>query len=188
MEAAGLASLEQVAQESPVWHELSVGVALDVSNDVPKIRAVFNRGIERFPTYLPLYSGMLRVLMPRWLGSHDDVAQLITDVTRWNYHDQNLELYALLYWRYFLLEQDDLNIFAHARASWTDMDMGFAALLDRHPRSDYLLNAYALMACVASDRERYAALRPQVQKRPSASAWSAEYSLASCDRKMRFGQ
>jgi hypothetical protein len=62
--------------------------------------------------------------------------------------------------------------------------VGFADLVKKYPRSDYLVNAYAVMACVARDRERYGELRAQVEKRMSQSAWSDKYSLANCDRQM----
>jgi hypothetical protein len=91
-----------------------------------------------------------------------------------------------LYWNYFVLEQDDCNIFVDAKATWTNLDLGFAELIERHPGSDYLLNAYAVMACQIRDREKYAELREQVGRRLSRSAWSDKYSLDSCDTQMRW--
>lgn len=186
MAAAGLDWLKESAAGSPLWHDLSVDVALDLSEDVPEIRAIFARGAEKFPAYLPLYASMMRVLQPRWLGSHEEVDQFISDQTRRGVNDQDLELYALLYWRYFLLEQDNTNIFVEARASWTNMDIGFIALRERRPGSDYLLNTHAFMACLAVDADRYGELRPQLDTRLSQSVWSRKYSLATCDREMRF--
>src|SRR5205823_1697881 len=56
MAAAALRAIEKPGQQSPVWHELSIDTALDLSEGVPKIRAVFNRGVKLFPTYQPLYT------------------------------------------------------------------------------------------------------------------------------------
>lgn len=184
MAAAALRSIESSADSMPEWHDLSLDVALDLSEDVPKIRAIFNRGTERFPTYFPLHSSMLRVLMPRWHGSYKEVDRFIEEVTSRGDGEQDLALYARLYWSYFVLEQDDCNIFIDAEATWTNLDLGFAELVKRYPRSDYLLNAYAVMACQIRDREKYAELRPEVGRRLSRPAWSDKYSLDGCDRQM----
>jgi hypothetical protein len=186
MAAAGLAAIEKSGQSSPLWHDFSLETALDLSRTKEQIRAVFDRGIHTFPDYLPLYRGMLRVLMPRWLGSYEEVDQFIREMTAYTSREPNLALYARLYWQYFLLEQDEHDIFVEGHASWPDIDAGFAELRRKHPASDYLLNAHAVMACVARDRALYRKLRPELTRRLSQSAWSDEYSLHGCDAKMRW--
>jgi membrane associated rhomboid family serine protease len=185
MATAALESLRPMAEDLPYWHKLSIDTALDTSEDKDKTRAIFDTAVARFPRYDALYTSMLRVLMPRWSGSFEEVDELISNVTTRG-AEQDLELYARLYWSYFLLEQDDTNIFVEAKASWTNMDIGFADLIKRYPHSDYLLNAYAVMACVALDRERYAELRPLLKTRLAQAAWSDKYSLSDCDRRSRF--
>jgi hypothetical protein len=186
MAAAALKSIESSGDSTPVWHDLSLDVALDLSEEKAKIREIFDRGIARFPSYQPLLSGMLRTLMPRWNGSYEEVDRFIVEMADRGNNDQDLSLYARLYWDYFVLEQDDCNIFVDANATWTNLDLGFADLVKSHPRSDYLLNAYAVMACQIHDREKYAELRPEVGRRLSRSAWSNKYSLAGCDSLMRW--
>lgn len=184
MAQAALDALRPTAGETPVWHDLSIDVALDISEDNGRIREIYDHAVGQFPDYLPIHASMLRVLMPRWTGSFEAVDELIKAATSRG-TEQDLELYARLYWTYFLLEQDDVDIFVDAKASWTNVDVGFAGLIERYPRSDYLLNAYAVMACLARDRERYAELRQNVQQRMSAIVWSDKYSLDKCDRQMR---
>jgi membrane associated rhomboid family serine protease len=186
MAQAGLEDIQAVGQHSPIWHDLSLDVALDLSRDKQQIREIFDRGSETFPEFLPLYAGMMRVLMPRWLGTHEEVDQFIQEQVRRNREEPDLALYARLYWQYFLLEQDDCDIFTEARASWPDVDDGFLELRRQWPASDYLLNAHAMMACLARDHARYAELRPAIMRRMSSPAWSDNYSLASCDRAMRW--
>jgi len=185
MAAAALRSIEDAALSVPVWHDLSLDVALDLSEKKPEIRAIFDRGIERFPSYQPLYSGMLRVLMPRWQGSYEEVDKFILEVSSRSDGDQDLSMYARLYWNYFVLEQDDCNIFLDGEATWNDLDLGFAELIKLHPDSDYLLNAWAVMACQIRDPERYGELRKEVGRRFSRSAWSDKYSLSTCDAQMK---
>jgi membrane associated rhomboid family serine protease len=103
MAAAALRSVEAQGKGWPIWHDLSLDVALDLSDDVDEIRAIVDRGHAQFPEYLPLYTSMLRVLMPRWIGSYEKVEQFISDVTRADSADQDMALYAQLYWSYFLL-------------------------------------------------------------------------------------
>jgi rhomboid protease GluP len=182
MAAAALESLRATAQDMPEWHVLSIDVALDISKEKEEIRKIYDQGIRKFPTYQRIHSSMMRVLMPRWLGSREEVDQLIASATQRG-SEQDLALYASLYWRYFLLEQDSTNIFVEGKASWTNLDIGFGELTKRYPRSDYLLNAHAVMACVALDRERYSEIRPQLDTRKSAAAWSEKYSLDGCDRE-----
>jgi hypothetical protein len=186
MARAGLEAIEAEGQRSPLWHDMSIDVALDLSRGKQEIRAVFDRGAAKFPDYLPLHVGMLRVLMPRWLGDHEEVDQFIQEQTGRRAGEPDLALYARLYWHYFLLEQDDCDIFTEARASWPDVDDGFRELRRQLPSSDYLLNAHAVLACVARDHERYAELRPELVRRKSGVAWSHTYSLKRCDRDMRW--
>lgn len=181
MAVAGLRAIETTGQDNPVWHDLSIDVALDMSEDASTIRAIFDRGVQRFPTYYPIYDGMLRVLMPRWLGSHSEIDRFIESVSNRGQAGPDTELYARLYWSYFLMEMDTTNIFQDGNAGWNNLDIGFSDLEKRHPDSDYLLNAHAVMACVAGDPTTYSRLRLQIGQRMSGSAWSDRWSLAKCD-------
>ncbi len=184
MAAAALRAIEKPGQQSPVWHELSIDTALDLSEGVPKIRAVFDRGVKLFPTYQPLYTRMLRVLMPRWDGSYEKIDEFIGQLTQRSDGGPNTELYAQLYWTYFVLEMDDCNIFRDGNAGWNNLDIGFGELERRYPRSDYLLNAHTVMACVAGDVATYDRLRTAAGRRMSESAWSKGWSLSKCDQLM----
>jgi rhomboid protease GluP len=186
MALAGLEAIRDTGQHSPIWHDLSLDVALDLSQGKQQIRGIFDRGAETFPEFIPLYAGMMRVLMPRWLGTHEEVDQFIQDQIRRRGAEPDLALYARLYWHYFLLERDDCDIFTEARASWPDVDDGFQELRRQWPASDYLLNAHAMMACLARDHARYTELRPALLRRMSSPAWSDRYSLAKCDRDLRW--
>lgn len=185
MASAALRAIEQQAADNPLWYDLSMDVALDLSQETAAIRAIFDRGVARFPTYSPLHSGMIRVQQPRWHGSHKDVDQFINEVAGMPRDRRDDAVYAQLYWRYFVMELDDTNVFIQGEAEWPSIDLGFQALRTRYPQSDYWLNAHAAMACAAQDAERFSELRPQVARRHSQPAWSEEYSLENCDRRMK---
>jgi Rhomboid family len=185
MADASLEDTKALAAANPYWYQLSLSIGLAKSVGVDELRARFDRGVKRFPGYLPLYGGMLRILMPRWLGSYQKVAEFITDAS--NASKDDVAMYARLYWMYDLLEQDDVDIFRDASANWSRMRVGFEELKWLYPHSDVVLNAFARFACIADDEEEYSALRPSLIGHVSATAWTAKVSLKTCDAKRAEG-
>jgi rhomboid protease GluP len=184
MAAASLEEIADRAVANPVWYSLSLSVGLDQSKTAGELREIFNRGVATAPTYRPLYARMLRILMPRWLGSPEEVGSFIDSQT-----DRPIEpdfmLYARLYWSYSSLERDEVELFQHPLAHWAIMETGFDRLVARYPKSDYILNAYAKFACMARDADKYNELRPKLQGRVSTVAWSDKVSLSSCDARFQ---
>jgi rhomboid protease GluP len=190
MAAASLEDAHALASFNPHWYVLSLDVGLDQSSDTARLRLVFDEGARRFSSYSPLYRAMLRILMPRWLGSYQQVDSFIVDVAHlrpdWhiNPYDGDLALYAHLYWMYAGLEGDEINIFSETPARWNLMHVGFDRLRKLYPRSDYVLNGFARMACVAGDQSTYTQLRPLLEGHVAASAWSKQLPLSACNAKM----
>ncbi len=184
MAATGLREAEQAATSHPVWYQLSLGIGLDQSLELPELRRLFDRGRGKFPGYQPLYGVMLRILMPRWLGSTAKVDDFINEMSGFRGASQDLALYAELYWVYSSLEYDETNIFEGGRARWPAMQQGLKELAERYPKSDYVLNGSAKFACVSGDAEAYRAVRPLIEKRRSATAWSDAVKIEACDKKM----
>jgi hypothetical protein len=195
MAAAALEDAKPLSRINPDWYVQSLNVGLDQSSRADQLRVVFNEGVQRFSTYNRLYSAMLRILMPRWLGSYENIDGFIRDVSGalpsplthdWSFDNPagDPALYARLYWTYASLERDEINIFSDAQARWDMMRPGFNMLRQRYPTSDFVLNGFAKMACVAGDHDTYGQLRPRLTGHVSASAWSEKLTLASCDAKM----
>jgi membrane associated rhomboid family serine protease/tetratricopeptide (TPR) repeat protein len=182
MAAATLKETSDRASSSPLWYQLSLGVGLDQSLSADDLHAIFDRGVARFPEYLPLYQGMLRISMPRWLGSYDKVDQLITDSSAKSSAPD--ETYARLYWVYSSLERDEINIFSDAQAKWPMMKRGLREMMNHYPKSNIVLNAFEKFACIAGDSDEYKAARSGIETHLAASAWSDRVSLKSCDRKI----
>lgn len=167
------------SSEQPAWYSTWISVALDGSESVEAMRAAFDEGARRFPAHQPIYSAMLRVLMPRWRGSSKLVADFVDEAAQ----RQSDDMYARLYAAYARLEGDDVDIFKGARVSWARIRSGFEQLRIRHPASDYVLNSYAYMACRRGDRQTYMSLRESVGDRPSWTAWTHQHSLQTCDER-----
>lgn len=184
MAATSLREAPASARATPLWYELSLEVGIDQSRGLPALRGIFDAGAARFPDYLPIYDEMLRALMPRWFGSYQKVDRFINAEYASSASHTGFQMYTRLYWMFAGLSGDKEDIFTDGLADWNSMKSGFQELMARYPRSDYLLNVFANFACRAGDQIEYAALRPQVMRRFSASAWSGEYTLADCDRRV----
>jgi membrane associated rhomboid family serine protease len=183
MAAAGLQEVAQLAKSQPEWYADSISVGLDLDRKPEALRELFDAGANVAADYLPLHRAMLRVLQPRWKGSYEKVDNFIRDQSIM--HDDDRLMYARLYWVFADLEQDDRAIFTDGLAEWRIMRLGFEGLAQRYPRSDAVVNAFARFSCAAQDAEQYRKLRPQLDKRPSASVWSKDTTMASCDQWLR---
>ena len=155
MAAAALDDVRDGASNNPLWYSLSLKVGLDQAKDREKLQAIFDRGWLKVPNYRPLYRGMLRILMPRWGGSYDDVNKFINQIYAQTASARGYELYAELYSAYAQLEGDELDLFVDSRAFWSGMRNGYLGLLRRYPKSDAVLNSFANFACRANDKETY---------------------------------
>jgi rhomboid protease GluP len=181
MADAALADIPPRSRANPAWYALSLRVGLDLSRDKEKAQAIFDQGFIQFPTYHPLYRQMLRILMPRWLGSYDDVDRFVNYVRLKFPQDRGYEPYAELYTTYARLEGDDTDIFRDGRASWTGMRSGYLGLIKRYPNSDFILNSFANFACRAADMDEYSRLQNTVKRRFSSTAWTGKFTFDACN-------
>jgi hypothetical protein len=127
---------------------------------------------------------MLRILMPRWGGSYDDVDRFINQIYAQTVNARGYERYAELYSTYARLEGDELDLFSDTHAFWSGMRSGYLGLVRRYSASDAVLNSFANFACRADDKDDYNRLRGAVGKRLSSTAWSTKYSIEACDKKL----
>lgn len=181
MAAAGLRELSNRANVNPYWYVLSLQLGLDQSVGGDKLQQIFDQGAIKYPSYDALMSARLRSLMPRWGGSYDRVNQFIMEQSAKAPELDRDTLYARLYWNYDSLELDTANIFSDAKARWELVQHGFQQWIERYPSSDYVLNGFARMACLAREWKEFATLRPQLKTRYSASVWTKQVTLESCD-------
>jgi membrane associated rhomboid family serine protease len=188
MAAASLEGILPRALDNPLWQSISMSVSQDRDLGREKLRSLMDDGLRRSPDNSTLYTRMLRALMPRWGGSPGEVREFIDEMTTRAPASEQAALYAELFWRYAELERDDVNIFKETGADWPRMKAGFQELMAQHPKSDYVLNVYARFACLAGDQKEYDRIRPEVMKRPSATAWTFKTTQASCNKRVSIGQ
>jgi len=191
MAAAALSELKDRAAEYPLWYALSMDVGVDQATDKEKtkelLRPLFDQGVKIAPNYRPLYGRMLRILMPRWFGSYEEVDQFINAIYAQTAPVRGYERYAELYSMYARAEGDDLDLFRDTPAFWSGMRSGFNGLVKRYPASDVILNSFANFACRAGDKTEYNRLRDDIKRRFSATAWSTKYSIEACDKQLGVG-
>jgi membrane associated rhomboid family serine protease len=187
MAAAALEEVAARAVNNPVWYTLSLDVGLDQAKDTEKLRAIFDLGVKNTPRYSPLYRRMLRILMPRWGGSYEDVDKFINEVYEKTAATRGYERYTQLYSTYAIMEGDDLDLFKDTPAFWSGVRTGFLGLVKRYPASDAVLNSLANFACRAGDKAEYNRLRNVIGKRFSSVWWTTKYSLESCDKQLGTG-
>lgn len=181
--AASLHEIEARAVSNPLWYQLSINIEGQRAPDRAQLRSLFDSGVRWAPKYLPLYSSMMRVLMPRWSGSYALIDKFVDDMTNKS-EDRDEALYAQLYWSYDSLERDDIRLFDDTGATWPIMKAGFEKLRAQYPHSDRILNAAARFACIADDGDAYRALRPLLNNHISTTVWSEKIALESCDGQL----
>jgi hypothetical protein len=193
MAGAALEDAQIRGASDPLWFVLRLSVALDLSEDRDAQARLFDTAIARYPNYVPLLTTRLRILMPRWNGSYDDVENLINwaarrrgiegtafVVTQQSSNEESM--YARLYSAYASLEGDETDFYTDGKMRWPEVQEGFDQLLEQFPHSDALLNDYAYLACREDDSAVYRLLRKRMEGHVASGVWTREYTLARCDK------
>lgn len=163
-------------RSTPVWHALSLRLALD-ANGKPDPRDAFMAAVQRWPTEVMFYRSMVYRLAPKWGGNWTAVDTFISSATHALEPTQGQSTYARLY---VTVEQD--NPQQKTAADWKRMRRGFEDWIERHPWMRPQ-NLYASYACRARDREafvRAVALMPRENVRDDI--WLKGYSFEACSK------
>jgi hypothetical protein len=171
------------ASKSPLWYQLRLSVARDMSWDRKRFQVLFNEATQRFPWYVPLYLSAANYLSPKWGGTYEDVDKLARRTTATPL-GSDYSLYARIYWDLTNQEPLDFEPFRDSRAAWPLVKAGFEGLMKRYPKSKWNLNAYAHFACRASDGPTYGALRARIGQDLIQNAWASNYSSEVCDERL----
>src|ERR1700683_2515578 len=135
----------------------------------------------------PDYRAILRILMPQWGSSYEEVDRFISQVQTKTSNTRWFERYAEIYSMYSRLEGDVLDLFATTLAIWSEMKSGYVGFLKRSPNRDALLTNFANFACRAGAKDTYGMLRASLEQRISSMSWTDKYSIKACDEKFAIG-
>ena len=175
------------ARHNPVWYQMKLRYQAFAGASQADMSTTLAAGIAAFPDYWPLQTERVSTLDPRMGGSIEAIdtfiAQQVANVDR----DEQLALYARLYWATQQSLGSPTSIFQHTRADWTVMASGFRALLKRFPMSFWNRQNFAVFACRAGDAATYRELRPSIEGFIHPAAWEAPLTLDTCDYRLLTG-
>jgi hypothetical protein len=180
-----LAALEAdgEAVHSPLWYQAWFGITIDTAEPT-EVRSKLAEARSLYPGYDAFYTGAIRALLPRWGGTHAAVMEFIQQQASFVPQAEQDAHYAQLLLLYADMEIDWANVIQTIRAGErAQLRRGLTALRERYPQSDYLLNVFARLACSADWVLDYRELRPLVETRRSATAWTKETTIEACDLK-----
>jgi hypothetical protein len=171
------------ASRSPLWYQLSLGIARDASWDRKRYGSLFDEATQRFQWYVPLYLWAANYLSPQWSGSYADVDTLARRTTQIPL-GADYSLYARVYWHLTNSEALEFDLYRDSPATWPQMKSGFEGLMKRYPQSRWNLNAYAYFACLANDASSYGMLRARIGSTVISTAWASNHSTEVCDERL----
>lgn len=174
---------QQRASRSPLWYLLRLGIARDAGCDHKQYRALFEEATQRFPWYVPLYLWAANYLSPKWGGSYEAVDALARRTTTIPL-GADYSLYARVWLHVTRDEPLEFELFENSPATWPRMKAGLDGLMSRYPKSDWNLNTYAYLACVANDGPTYGLLRARIGQKLIPSAWASNHSSEVCDERL----
>lgn len=194
---AALAAMKSRGAGYVRWYAQSINVNLLGNGKEEDRRALFDKGHALYPDDIDLDARLLHALMPRWGGSFEKVARFISEQALENdvanqralkngmpqRAMQGEEKYARLYWSYSDLEGENADIFRDVFAKPDVMGLGLAVMMKHYPRSDYIANMAGRLACESNQRLEYIVFHNAMPKRYSASAWSPNFTVKTCDKK-----
>ncbi len=181
---AALHALEPRAKGCAAWYGTAIRVNLLGNGKEEERRAILDRAHILFPDDAGVDSEMLHSLMPRWGGSFEKVAKFIFERARQEpAGTPQFERYTRLYLIYARQEGKQADIFKDAFANPDEIGLGIASISKHHPKSDYLVNIAGRLACQSNQRLEYLTYHSLLRKRYSASAWSPDFTLESCNKK-----
>jgi hypothetical protein len=136
-------------KDTPEWHMAMLAISLEPGHERDRAQHVFERAVERWPTYAMFYQLMLDRMVPKWGGSWEQVETFIESATGLQPASEGKSLYARLY-VYLIPERSDVD----SKFDWSVMKSSFDDLLARFPAAKYK-NLYASYACRARDKAAF---------------------------------
>lgn len=173
---------KKIGSTSPAWYELMVNVETGLNSTQENKDKYFLEGFTRYKTFLPLYITKRNSLEPKWGGSWKDVDKFINWSANNTKNTDGLSMYSQLYFGVFSNMTEPSDFFSNTLVDWSKYKQGFEDLIRLHPKSQFHLNAYASMACLANDKETYLKIRNKIQQ-PTEWSWAFNFSINDCDSK-----
>jgi hypothetical protein len=145
-----------------------------------RLHAIALDSLKRNPRDVGAFDELAMASLPRWGGSDAQFDAVVREAAQRVDGYGGMALYAFLYDDYSSMFEG--NMFGASDVDWPTMRQGFRDYLDRHPDA-YILNRFALQACLAEDKPTAQELLARIGAKPSRRAWGNR--LDACRRWAR---
>jgi hypothetical protein len=157
------------AKSSPEYFVRMQRIALGQHWSKKDYLALFSEAVSREPDYYPFYYSVANYLLPKWYGKKGDWEKFAEEQRAKRGGFEGDILYTRIAW--WVERNYSRRLFEKTAASWEIMAAGFAALMQQHPDSRFLKNAYARFAWEARDRVRLRTAFEAIKNDPDMEVW-----------------
>ncbi len=185
---------KSLANATPRWFTESIRVALGSNSPNSQTIALLAAGLRSYPDYFLPSLFVANRFTPRWGGNWKIVDDFVRTIVASTDKSQKNILYSRLYWNVGEEEislagpmHDQPTDFFHTTlANWMMMKAGFIDLQTHYPNSAWILNNFALFACLAEDATTYKELRAKIKgDNYYSEAWPEKLKIEDCDTKFK---
>ena len=178
-----LAALHARRTECPEWFVVMQTVALGQQWSRKEYEALFEEAIRNEPEYLIFYEQKINYLQPKWYGREGEALAFVNSLPGRFPDGVGAELYARLAWSGLddanaRLRKTDGRYFPDEGMQWEPMKAGFERIRARYPKSNRMLNVYAIFAGKASDWETCNRLMLEIGDRFDMDLWATWDNVA----------
>jgi hypothetical protein len=166
----------------PTWYFETIVIGMDANIDDKLLTDLFEEGIERFPSYYPIYSAYAKQFAPRWGGTYAAADAFIRAQVADKANPEADLLYNYLYRNIDYFSGSDLDFFEESLVQWPRFRAGFETMIQQYP--DKLNKAnFVAYACRAGDGSAYMKFRNAVTPADFMEVAPQGITLEVCDER-----
>lgn len=145
-----LMKVKDFADKDPRWYENMVAVAALLNIMDASFDSLVKEGLDKHPTYYPLYFDIAYYLLPKWHGDSHKIENLANEAVERTQSTDGMGMYARIYWQVASTYYGG-TLFTDSDISWPKMKRGIEDVLEKYP-DQWNINNFAYFACLAKDR------------------------------------
>jgi hypothetical protein len=171
-----LAALNARRTECPEWFAIMQTIALGQQWSREEYEALFDEAVGYEPEYLVFYERKIYYLQPKWHGEEGDELKFVNSLPERLPGGVGAEIYARLALSGLAADNQRLResggrYFPDMGLKWESMKAGFERIRAHFPKSNRMLNLYAIFAGKASDWETCNRLMLEIGDRFDMDLW-----------------
>lgn len=167
-----------VASVDPHWYALIAEVMGLQGEPHEKLLASFDEGVRREPLYYPTYFETFHALQGRAGNSAASLAAFADRAAALTHAAEGEGLYLRIHW-YAAEAIYGYGLFSHSNLDWPRLTRGMTDVLARYGDT-WNRGHFAMMACLATDREQARRLLAPLPERVALSAAAPAVVLEKC--------